>query len=225
MEDSDFDRALVAAAFDDIAAHGWARFSVARAAIAAALPLDRARLRFPTRWSVLRQFGRLADAAALGGPPAEGSVHDRLLDLFMRRLDVLQAHRAGMLALLKALPADPPAALGLARASLTSMGWLLEAAGVSASGPSGQLRRKALLAIWLWTLRTWQRDDSPDMAATMATLDAALSRAGRAAHWLEGRRAAPGAAASPEPVPPGPVPPEEPPGMPQPADLPPAPIL
>jgi len=33
MDDKEFDRALIAAAFDDIAAHGWARFGVARAAV------------------------------------------------------------------------------------------------------------------------------------------------------------------------------------------------
>ncbi len=212
MEDMDsgfaaFDRALVAAAFDDIAANGWQRFSVAHAAAAAGLPLDRARLRFPTRWSVLRRFGRMADAAALAEVAAEGSVHDRLLDLIMRRIDVFQAHRAGVVALLKSLPADPVTALLLARASLGSMGWLLEAAGVSAGGPVGQLRRKGLLAVWLWTLRAWERDDSPDMAATMAALDAALTRAGRAATWLRRQRAE----TLPAEPPPAEPPPAEPP--------------
>lgn len=199
--DGDFDQALLAAAFDDIAAHGWLRFSVARAAAGAGLKLDQARLRFATRWSVLRALGRAADAAALAGAVAEGSVHDRLLDMIMRRLDVFQAHRAGMLALLKALPADPCTGLLLARASLASMGWLLEAAGLSSTGPAGQLRRKGLLAVWLWTLRAWQRDDSPDMAATMAALDAALARAGRAAQWLDRDRAPPPADPSPVPEP------------------------
>jgi hypothetical protein len=205
MEDTEFDRALLAAAFDDIAQHGWQRFSVARAAAAAGLALDRARLRFPTRWSVLRQFGRAADAAALAGATAEGGVHDRLLDMVMRRLDLFQAHRAGVVALLRALPFDPCTGLLLARASLASMGWLLEAAGVSSTDPAGQLRRKGLLAVWLCTLRAWQRDDSPDMAATMAALDAALTRAGRAARWLDHRRSG---------VPPSESPPSEPPSAP-----------
>ncbi len=209
MEDTEFspaefDRALVAAAFDEIAAHGWLRFGVARAAASAGLPLARARLRLPTSWHVLRAFGRMADAAALAEVATEGSVHDRLLDMVMRRLDVFQTHRAGVVALLKALPADPGTALLLARSSLDSMGWLLEAAGVSAAGPAGQLRRKGLLAVWLYTLRAWQRDDSPDMAATMAALDQALTRAGRAAQWLEGRRRSAAAPPAAEPPPPEP---------------------
>ena len=69
----------------------------------------------------------------------------------MRRIDTLQAHRAGVLALLRALPADPPTALLLALATRRSMRWMLEAAGIPTRGIRGELRVKGLLAVWLWT--------------------------------------------------------------------------
>ena len=43
---------------------------------------------------------------------------------------------------------------------------------------------KGLLAVWLWTIRAWRTDDSEDLSATMAALDAALRRAEQAAEWL-----------------------------------------
>ena len=186
MEHAEFDRALIAAAFAEIAAVGWSRFSVAGAARSAGLDMALARTRFPCRATLLLRFGRLADTGALTGALTDGSVRDRLFDRLMRRIDTLQDHRAGMLALLRALPADPATALLLAVASRSSMGWILETAGVSASGPRGELRRKGLLAVWLWTLRAWQRDDSADLSATMAALDQALVRADQAAAWLRG---------------------------------------
>ena len=64
-------------------------------------------MRFPVRAAVLLRFGRMADAAALALAPKEGPHRDRLFDLLMRRMDVLQAHRAGVLALMRALPTDP----------------------------------------------------------------------------------------------------------------------
>jgi ubiquinone biosynthesis protein COQ9 len=200
MDDTEFDRALIGSAFDLIARKGWSRLSVAEAAREAALPLDRARARFPMRAAVLMRFGVLADQAALTGS-AEGPTRDRLFDLIMRRIDVLQAHRAGVIALLRALPTDPATALLLTAATMRSMGWLLEAAGVSASAPLGRVRTKGLLGVWLWTIRAWQRDESPDLPATMAALDVALSRAERLAGCLPGgtSRAAP--EASPEPPP------------------------
>jgi ubiquinone biosynthesis protein COQ9 len=198
MDDADFDRALIAAAFNLAAERGWHRTSIARAARAGALALDRARLRFPNRAVLLVRFGRMADAAALAGVSEEGSRRDRLFDLLMRRLDMLQQHRAGVLALLRAVPADPCLALLLAAANLRSMRWMLEGAGIGATGPFGTLRAKGLLAVWLWTMRAWQRDESSDLSATMAALDQALSRAETVQGWLDARR--PGAT-PPEPSP------------------------
>ena len=179
MDDSDFERALIAACFDLAAEKGWRQVSIAAAARMAGLDLVRARVRFPGRCTVLLRFGSLADQAALTGI-GEGPPRDLLFDSVMRRIDVLQGHRTGVIALLTALPFDPPAALLLASASLRSMGWLLQAAGIDASGAKGRLRAKAMLAVWLWTVNAWRRDTSEDLSATMAALDQALNRAEQA---------------------------------------------
>ena len=188
MDNADFDQALIAAAFSLAAERGWHRTSIAAAARQAGLPLDRARRRIPNRAVLLVRFGRMADAAALTGISEEGSRRDRLFDILMRRLDVLQKHRAGVLALMRAVPLDPCLGLMLAAANLRSMRWMLEGAGIAAVGPLGTLRAKGLLAVWLWTLRAWQRDASDDLSATMAALDQALSRAEEIQGWLGRRR-------------------------------------
>ena len=181
MDDAEFDRAMIAAAFQLAGEQGWRAVNVAAAARAAGLSLARARERFP---------GRLADQAALAEQPSDGPARDRLFDLLMRRIDVFQAHRAGVLALLRTLPAEPATALLLALATRRSMRWMLEAAGFSAVRVRGELRVKGLVAVWLWTMRAWQADASEDLSATMAALDAALNRAERAAAFL-GWRAKP----------------------------------
>ena len=191
MDDAEFDRTLVAAAFALAAERGWHGVSVAEAARRADLPLDRARGRFPMRAAVLMRFGRMADQAALALAPREGPHRDRLFDIMMRRIDALQSHRAGVLALMRALPGDPCLAALLAATNLRSMGWMLEGAGISAHGPLGRLRRKGLLAVWLAVLRVWREDTSEDMATTMAALDRALAQAERVNGWIMGRRAAP----------------------------------
>ena len=179
MDDTEFDRALISAAFDRAATAGWLGLSLPEAARAAGLDLARARARIPHRCALLRRFGTLADQAALAGI-GDGPVRDQLFDIVMRRIDVLQAHRGGVIALLRALPFDPAAALVLASGSLTSMSRLLHGAGVATGGIKGALRRKAMLAVWLWTVRAWQGDTSEDLAATMAALDQALTRAEQA---------------------------------------------
>lgn len=184
MDITEFDRSLILHAFAMAGEQGWARVSIAEAARRGGLPLDQARSRFPGRAALLLRFGTMADQAALTDLPAEDSVRDRLFHVVMRRLDVMQAHRAGVLALLRALPFDPPLALLLACASRRSLRWLAQAAGVDTSGLRGELRVKGLMGVWLWTLRAWQADETQDLSHSMAALDTALARAERMAGWL-----------------------------------------
>ncbi len=189
MDDTDFDTALIASALTLAGTDGWRSVSVAAAARAADLPLSRARVRFPGKAGILLGFGRMADELTLEDATDEGPVRDRLFDLLMRRFDALQAQRAGVLAVMRALPFDPCTAVLLACATRRSMRWMLEAAGGSSTGLNGELRVKGLVAVWLWAMRAWERDESEDLTGTMAALDTALSRAEQAAGWLTGRPA------------------------------------
>ncbi len=184
MNDSDFDAAVVKAVLAQAGDRGWRGASLIEAARDAGLDVVRLRQRFPSKLAVLVRFGTMADQAALAGAATEGAVKDRLFDMIMRRFDVLQAHRAGVLAVLDAAAMDPALGLFLGRLSTRSMGWLLEAAGVSALGLRGMLRAKGLLGVWLWAVRSWRDDNSLDLAATMTATDKALDRAGQLARYI-----------------------------------------
>ena len=78
----------------------------------------------------------------------------------------------------------------------------LEGAGVPASGVSGGLRVHGLLAVWLYALRAWEQDDSPDLSSTMAAVDRGLDRAMQAEQSMPGRRPdLPEMPVEPEPAP------------------------
>lgn len=235
MDDTEFDRALVASAFTLAAEQGWSRVSVTAAARAAGLPLDRARGRFLGRTGILARFGRIADQSALAHASSDGSHRDRLFDLVMRRIDVLQSHRGGVLGLRDFVRREPMLIPMLALATALSMAWMLEAAGISAQGGRGRLRTKGMVVVWLCTVRAWARDTSEDLSATMKVLDRALDRAERAEAWLHcGRRSrsspAPDDAAPsadmppPAPMPPPPLDGNEPPLPPPPTPIEPPPL-
>ena len=202
MSVESFEHELVAAAFDLAAKEGWRRVSVPAAVRHhGGLEMADMRRRFPGTLSILKRFGHLADEHALQGAATEGPARDRLFDMVMRRIDFLQRHRAGVIALLRHAPTDPLLALWLARSTLASMEWMLEGAGISARGPHGAIRARGLLAVWLWTVQAWLRDESEDLSATMAALDKALMRAEQAETQFGGHRASgiPAAGAVPEP--------------------------
>ncbi|NPD65500.1 TetR family transcriptional regulator [Lichenicola cladoniae] len=178
--DEQFDSALIQAAMARAELVGWRRVNVAEAARDANLPLDEARVRFPFRSTILLRLCLLADRAALIDDGSTGTVRERLFDLLMRRIDVLQQYRGGVQSVLRAIPFDPALALLLGAATADSMSWMAQAAGLDISRLSGGLRNRGLIGVWLQTVRAWDKDDSADLSGTMVALDKALDRA----EWL-----------------------------------------
>ena len=107
---------------------------------------------------------------------------DRLFDLLMRRFDALRPHKEALAALRRELPRDPPSAIAALAALCRSMRWMLEAADIGTGGVRGMVAIRLTAGAYLAAMRVWQRDDAPDLAHTMAALDARLRRIER---WLE----------------------------------------
>lgn len=161
---------------------GWRRLTLAEIAAEAGVTLAELYGAFPDKAGILRHFGRRIDERVLAGTGADmaaESRRDRLFDVLMRRFDALVPYRDGVRALSREAVRDPSLALCGAPGLLRAMAWSLEAAGIRADGLAGVVRTKALAVLYLSVLRVWLEDESPDMAATMAALDARLGRADR----------------------------------------------
>ena len=169
------DASLACAARD-----GWAGTTLRSVAGEAGVSLADLHGHFRSRPALVAGLLDRADRRVLAddAPADTGeSPRDRLFDVLMRRFDALQPHRDGVAAVAWDLIRDPLALACMAPRFMRSMDWMLEAAGISASGPCGRLRAKGLAAVYLQVFRVWARDDSADMAKTMAALDRALKRA------------------------------------------------
>jgi AcrR family transcriptional regulator len=174
----DLHRHVIDTAFGLAVERGWRDLSLADIAEAADLPLPRLYALFPSKQAILDGFADRVDAAMLaeGMDGLDTPARDRLFDVVMRRLDALQPHKEALGNILQDQLRDPlGACCGLGRLR-RSMALTLEAAGFSTTGCRGILRVKGLTAIYLATLRIWLRDDSEDMARTMAYLDGQLAR-------------------------------------------------
>jgi AcrR family transcriptional regulator len=186
---------VIDAALALIAEQGWRHVSLAAVANEAGLPILQVYRLFPSRTAILCGWLRRVDAAVLATPldlEVGEKPRDRVFDLLMRRFDALQPHRLALEALRRDLPTDPCTALALGAALLGSMRLTLEAAGIVTYGLGGTVAVKLTAVSYLAAAHTWARDESPDFAPTMATLDRRLrgierwlvrgaSRQGRAA--------------------------------------------
>lgn len=169
----------------------WSAVSLHEIATAAGVSLAEMHALYPSKTAILRAYIGSVDDAVLGTKFAfeeEDGPRDRLFDVLMRRFDALAEQRDGVLSIFAALRCDPVTALCLSGDLAGSMRWMLEAAGIKTDGPNGRLTVNGLIAVWLATLRVWERDESEDMARTMAALDRNLRRAERLRSLLPGPR-------------------------------------
>jgi len=170
---------------------GWPDLSFAEIAEEAGVPIAEAHGIYSSKAAILTGLTRAVDErvlSAIDAEPLEGSAKDRLFDLLMRRFDVLKRDRGAYRRLMRQLPATPAEFACLLCQLRRSMTLTLEAAGLSASGLKGALRRKGLLAIYMAGLRAFANDESEDLAKTMAEVDKRLGQAARLSEMLNRRR-------------------------------------
>ena len=146
------------------------------------------RTMFGSKLAILAAYLKEIDRRVLAGidpDMAEEPPRERLFDVLMRRLETLAPHREAVRSLLRSATRNPPLAVALNAQAVRSQQWMLNAAGINASGPRGMVRAQGLALLFGSVLRTWVRDDDPGLARTMAALDRALARGQRFAGLLD----------------------------------------
>ena len=174
---------ILAAALACAAKKSWAEVGLLDIAESANLPLSELRGAFSTKNDIIAALLRAVDDEVLkrAAKRAEGQEkRDLLFDVIMTRFDVLGPHKVA----LRSIYASGPADFALAGPFLSSQHWMLEAAGIGASGPRGALRAQGAAFMFARVLSVWIDDEEKGLDRTMAALDRGLSSAERWAGFL-----------------------------------------
>ena len=160
------------------------------AEIAKGADVSLARLRemFGSTRAILSAHVKEIDRQVLAGADAdmaEESPRERLFDVLMRRIELLEPRKAAVRSLLRSCRRDPGVAFVLNGLAVRSQLWMLTAADIDASGPRGMMRAQGLALLFSSVLRVWTNDDDPGRARTMAALDRALARGQRLSGFLD----------------------------------------
>jgi AcrR family transcriptional regulator len=171
--------AVVDAALALAARMPWQNVTLSDIAAEAGLGLAALRKLVASKAHILAQFSRRVDAMlleALAGETLEGEAHDRLFDVIMRRLELLEPWRPALKSILAAGPDDPIAVAAGALNAMDGQRWLMEAAGIAMprDAIAQGVRLAGLAFVQQRTMRVWVEDDDPGHARTMAVLDRAL---------------------------------------------------
>jgi AcrR family transcriptional regulator len=178
----------IAAFLSLLAEQPYDQIGMAQIATEAKLSLADLRAEFASTLAILAAHIKEVDRQVLAGADKdmdEESPRERLFDVLMRRLDILEPHKEAVRSLVRSASRNPGLALALNGLSVRSQQWMLTAAGITAAGPKGVLRAQGLALLYASVLRTWVNDDDEGHAKTLAALDRELARGQRFAGLLD----------------------------------------
>ncbi len=184
---SDRDKA-VAALMELLAEQSFEDVGLAEVAGRAGIKLSQLRAEFGSTLAILGAHIKDIDRAVLDGGDAdmaEEPVRERLFDVLMRRLEALAPYKEAARSLMRSARRNPGLALALNVMAVRSQKWMLEAAGVGASGPRGALRAQGAALMFARVMTVWVDDDEEGLDRTMAALDRGLASAGRWAGFID----------------------------------------
>ena len=160
----------------------------AEIAAGAGTSLTQLRGLFASKLAILAGHIKQIDERVLAGGDgeiAEEAPRERLFDVLMRRIELLEPRKAAVRSLMRSCGRQPGLALALNGLAVRSQHWMLTAADLDAGGPRGAARAQGLALLFASVLRTWVHDDDPGHARTMAALDRALARGQRLSGFLD----------------------------------------
>lgn len=171
-----------------LAEQSFEQIGLAEVAGRAGIKLSQLRTEFGSTLAILGAHTKDIDHAVLDGGDgdmAEEPVRERLFDVLMRRLEALAPYKDAIRSLLRSARRNPGLALALNAFAARSQKWMLEAAGIGASGPRGALRSQGAALMFARVLTVWVDDDEEGLDRTMAALDRGLASAARWAGFLD----------------------------------------
>jgi len=171
-----------------LAEHSFDEIGLAEVAGRAGLKLSALRAEFGSTLAIVAAHIKDIDRAVLAGGSgdmAEEPARERLFDVLMRRLEALAPYKEAVHSLLRSARRHPSLALALNAMAVRSQRWMLEAAGIGASGAKGALRAQGAALMFARVLSVWFDDDEPGLDRTMAALGRGLASAERWAGFLD----------------------------------------
>ena len=171
-----------------LAEHSFEQIGLAEVAGRAGIKLSQLRGEFGSTLAILAAHIKDIDRAVLDGGDAdmaEEPARERLFDVLMRRVEALAPYKEAVRSIIRSARRNPGLAFALNVMTVRSQHWMLEAAGISASGPRGALRAQGAALMFARVLSVWVDDEEEGLDRTMAALDRGLASGERWVGFLD----------------------------------------
>jgi AcrR family transcriptional regulator len=177
MEDFDAQLRIRQAAFALAERKPWHEITIAAIAQQSGFSISALMRDVESKAAILRDFSRDIDRSMLlvfEKYPPEGEAHDRLFDVIIKRLEIMQPYRPVISSVMKRRVGDPGDAAVMLQSLAVTVGWIAAAARVEEEPAWGSWGKIGLGRAYLKALSAWIGDDDPGLSRTMAALDRSL---------------------------------------------------
>ena len=165
-----------------LADRSFEQIGLAEVAGRAGIKLSKLREEFGSTLAIYAAHVKEVDRLVLDGGEAdvtEEPVRERLFDVLMRRIEALAPYKEAVRSLIRSARRNPGLAFAANAIAVRSQQWMLEAAGIPASGPRGALRAQGAALMFARVVGVWLDDEEEGLDRTMAALDRGLASAQR----------------------------------------------
>jgi AcrR family transcriptional regulator len=167
-----------------LAEHSFEQIGLAEVAGRAGIKLSELRTEFGSTLAILAAHIKDIDRAVLDGGDddmTEEPPRERLFDVLMRRLEIMSPYKDAVRSMMRSARRHPGLAMALNAMAVRSQKWMLEAAGINASGPRGALRAQGGALMLARVVDAWLdgEDEEDSLDRAMAALNRGLASAER----------------------------------------------
>ena len=156
---------------------GWPSVTLQLIGKTANVPLSEVSAIFSSKWDILEAFRERTDLLLTAGKSANlsgQSAKDRLFDILMARIEIIEPWKAGIGSIARHAVAQPITGIRLFTSLNKSMERMIEHVNAKIQGPGKLIQSRGLTLIYLLVLRRWIGDHSSDLGPTMAELNERL---------------------------------------------------
>ena len=165
---------IVSATFQLIERKGWIHLSLLDIAQDLGITLADLHTLYPSKAEIMKALIHSIEQKTLkhiDPAIAHYTEQERFFEVLMARFEVARAHKKAIGILYQELSSNPTFLVDMVPLGLSSMTWLLEATGFHPTGILGFLQTKLFSILYLRLVYVWLKDETPDMAPTMAEVN------------------------------------------------------
>ncbi len=173
------DSCIALATFKALEEKGWAHLTLHNVAEEAGITLEELHKVATSKEDIMAVMIAYTESQTLkyiDETPQDISSDDRLFDVLFARFEAAEPHKAALKRLWQDLKASPTLLRPLMPQFLEALKRLSLLGALDFDGPLGVIQLRLFGLIYLRMLHVWLEDDSPDLAATMAETNKAVTK-------------------------------------------------